>query len=152
MSVYIQSSELTSEFRHMEPAIYLCLGNQSSLNCNTSARHEQHECNTSATQVRHEGHEQHECYTTRVRHECYTNDTSATRVKKVNQVKGFRVLMVRFSITSALLLATSFVSSAQSVKQQSPYSKKSSHKKMLNKRGPKKEPCGTPDLIFSHIL
>ena len=91
-------------------------------------------------------------FTTRVRHECYTNDTNATRVKKVNQVKGFRVLMVRFSITSALLLASSFVSSAQSVKQQSSYSKKSSHMKMLNKRGPKKEPCGIPDLIFSHIL
>ena len=46
--------------------------NVSSLICNTSARHERHECNTSATlatRVRHE------------RHECYTNDMSATRVK-----------------------------------------------------------------------
>ena len=58
---------------------------------NTSARHEQHECDTNATQVQHEcnnratrvRYEQHECDTsaTRVlqeRHEC---DTSATRVK-----------------------------------------------------------------------
>ena len=46
--------------------------NVSSLICITSARHERHECNTSATlatRVRHE------------RHECYTNDMSATRVK-----------------------------------------------------------------------
>ena len=35
---------------------------------NASARHEQHECNTSATRVRHEWHE------------CYANDTSVTRV------------------------------------------------------------------------
>ena len=38
----------------------------SSLIYNTSARHERHECDTSATQVRHE---------------CYTNNVSATRVK-----------------------------------------------------------------------
>ena len=60
---------------------------------NTSARHEQHECNmkherhecdtndTSATQARHE---RHKCNTsatraTRVWHQCYTNDTSVTR-------------------------------------------------------------------------
>ena len=47
--------------------------------CQTRAKrvgHEQHECNTSVTlaiRVRHE------C--TQVRHECYTNDTSATRAK-----------------------------------------------------------------------
>ena len=42
---------------------------RSSLIYNTSARHERHECDTSATRA------------TPVRHECYTNDTSATRVK-----------------------------------------------------------------------
>ena len=42
--------------------------NVSSLICNTSARHERHECNTSATLA------------TRVRHECYNNDTNAIRV------------------------------------------------------------------------
>ena len=36
---------------------------------NMSARHEQHECDTSETQA------------TRVQRECYTNNTSATRVK-----------------------------------------------------------------------
>ena len=39
---------------------------KSSLIYNMSARHERHECDTSAT---------------RGRHECYTNDTSATRMK-----------------------------------------------------------------------
>ena len=47
----------------------------------TLATRVRHECNTSATRVRHE------CDTsaTRVlqeRHECYTNETSAIRVKK----------------------------------------------------------------------
>ena len=44
------------------------------------ARHEQHECDTSAIRWRHE------CNTnatrmTRVRHKCYKSNTSATRVK-----------------------------------------------------------------------
>ena len=63
----------------------------SSLFCNTSARDKRHKCDTSekrATQVRHERREW-VCWerdksakqTTRVQHECYTNDTSVTRVK-----------------------------------------------------------------------
>ena len=87
---YIQSSELTSEYPTYGTGHLFMFWKPIESNL-------QHECDTSATQVRHE---------------CYTNDTNATRVKKVNQVKGFRVLMVRFSITSALLLASSFLSSA----------------------------------------
>ena len=41
---------------------------RSSINYNTSARHERHERDTSATRTKP------------VRHECYTSDTSATRV------------------------------------------------------------------------
>ena len=63
----------------------------SSLFCNASARDKRHKCDTSeerATQVRHERREW-VCWerdksakqTTRVQHECYTNDTSVTRVK-----------------------------------------------------------------------
>ena len=44
----------------------------SSLLYNTSARHERQECNASAT------------LSTRVRHEYYTNDTSATPVKNLD--------------------------------------------------------------------
>ena len=79
---------------------YICVIFRSSLIYNTSARHEQHECNTcntTTTRVQHQQHEcnksetqatrtQHKCntsatLTTRVQHECYTNDKSATRVK-----------------------------------------------------------------------
>ena len=50
----------------------------------------QHECQTRATQVRHE---RHKCNTsetrvTRVRHECCTNDASATRVKNFDFDNG----------------------------------------------------------------
>ena len=64
---------------------FICLHNQlssihsiitysreSSLIRNTSARHEQHKSNTNKTS---------ETRATRVRHECYANNTSATRVK-----------------------------------------------------------------------
>ena len=54
----------------------------SSLAYNTSARHEQHECNTSATLVTRVWREwvTSDTSATQVQHECYTNDTSATRV------------------------------------------------------------------------
>ena len=48
------------------------MNQRSSLLYNTSARHERHEWDTSATRVLHE------------RHESYTNDTSATQVKNVD--------------------------------------------------------------------
>ena len=53
----------------------------SSLIYYTSARHERHECDTSDTNARRVRLERYECdkSETRVRRECYTNDTSATR-------------------------------------------------------------------------
>ena len=56
---------------------------RSSLIHNKSARHEQHECDTSQTRTTRV---QHECdasvsRTTREQHECHTNDTGATRAK-----------------------------------------------------------------------
>ena len=56
------------------------LNRRSSLYYNTSARHERHECDTndtSATRVTHDWNTS----ATRVTHECNTSDTSATRVK-----------------------------------------------------------------------
>ena len=53
--------------------------------------------------------------------------------------------MARFSITFAVLLATSVTCIVRKTTQSS-CSETRSHKKMLNKRGPKIEPCGTPDL------
>ena len=50
-----------------------------SLIYNTSARHEQHEWDTSDTSATWMLHK-----TKRVWHECYTNDTSATRLKNVD--------------------------------------------------------------------
>ena len=59
--------------------------NGSSLFYNTSARHERHECDTNDTSATRVRLQRHKCETTtRVLHkphECYTNDTSATRVK-----------------------------------------------------------------------
>ena len=52
---------------------------KSSLIYNASARHEQHECDTSHTS---------ETRATRVRHQCYTSDTSATRVKNFDFDSG----------------------------------------------------------------
>ena len=59
--------------------------------------------------------------------------------------------MARFSITFAVLLATSVTCIVRKTTQSS-CSETRSHKKMLNKRGPKIEPCGTPDLTFSSVL
>ena len=60
---------------------------QSSLIYNTSARHKQHDCDTSdtsgtnATQVQHEW-DMNNTSATRVQHKCYTNNTNATGAKK----------------------------------------------------------------------
>ena len=60
--------------------MYLCLIYlRSSLIYNTSARHERHKCNTSATLATRV--QTIVTLTIRVRHNCYTNDKSATRVK-----------------------------------------------------------------------
>ena len=55
---------------------------RSSLFCNLSVRHERHECGTNDTSATWVRHAQYECKTTatRVLHEC---DTSATRTKRV---------------------------------------------------------------------
>ena len=57
-----------------------------------------------------------------------------------NQVKSLWVILVRFSITSAVLL------------KQSSCSKNTSQKIMINKTDTKIEPCGAPDKKFSHVL
>ena len=74
---------LLQNIRHMEPAIYLCFGKQSSLIYNTSAKHEQYECDTSATLATRVRHEQHEFNTSATRVTWATRvlqNTSATRV------------------------------------------------------------------------
>ena len=63
---------------------------RSSLIYNTSARHEQHECDTGNTsETRPTRCNTSTTQTTRVRHECYTNDTIAILILITTQVKTY---------------------------------------------------------------
>ena len=85
----MQNFIITGYYHFYALYVYFCIKYWSSLFYYTSARHEQHECNTNDTSATRtlrvwlewDMSDTSATRTTWVRHKCYTNDTSVIRIK-----------------------------------------------------------------------